>query len=155
VWASRSGTRIVVYQGVRMCQNRREGRDSFEPRLVFASPCVPRTSYFNETVCPSLSLSLSYFLSFSSLSFFLSLAHLTAPPLCSFPLTISLVNQPTDRPVGLISHRPFLSLSLFLLLLLLMLPYRAIMHVSLSFPPLILVRLSKKASHRLRIRRTV
>lgn len=74
----------VVYQGVRMCQDRREGRDSFEPRLVFASPCVPRTSYFNETVCLLLSHSLSYFLSFF---FFLSL--LPTSPYLLFALFLS------------------------------------------------------------------
>lgn len=78
----------VVYQRVRMCQDRREGRDSFEPRLVFASPCVPRTSYFNETVCLplSLSLSLSYFLSFS---FFLSFSLSHTSPRILFALFLS------------------------------------------------------------------
>lgn len=137
--------RHEVYQGVRMCQDRREGRDSFEPRLVFASPCVPRTSYFNEIVCLSAALLLSLIF-FLSCSFFL----LRTSFLCSFPLTISLVNQPTDRPVGLsfrtISSRIISSFSYS--------------HASISpgyacfFPPPVLVRLSKKALHRLRIRRT-
>lgn len=68
---------------------RREGRDSFEPRLVFASPCVPRTSYFNETVCLSLPL--------------LSLP----PPPRSFPLAVSLVNQPTGPLAPSLAFFPF------------------------------------------------
>lgn len=104
----------VVYQRVRMCQDRREGRDSFEPRLVFASPCVPRTSYFNETVCLPLflSLSLSYFLSFSfspSLSY---TSHRASSLLFS---SRHLACEPTDRQTGrsrvshdLVSHRPSL-----------------------------------------------
>lgn len=71
--------------------NREEGRDSFEPRLVFASPCVPRTSYFNETVCLCRSLSLSLF----------SLLLLFAARLVSSLLFPSrcLAREPTDRPV--------------------------------------------------------
>lgn len=105
----------VVYQRVRMCQDRREGRDSFEPRLVFASPCVPRTSYFNETVC--LPLSLSLFLIFS-LSLFFSLSLSRTPHRASSLLFSShhLAGEPTDRQTGrsFVSHRS----SLFLLLLL-------------------------------------
>lgn len=82
---------------------RREGRDSFEPRLVFASPCVPRTSYFNETVSASAVLSLSFFLplafsSSSSLSLFSSRR---------------LAREPTDRPTGPLA-RSRLAPSLFL-----------------------------------------
>lgn len=141
----------VVYQGdADVSWPEREGRDSFEPRLVFASPCVPRTSYFNETVCPPFPLFLFYI--FSLLP--------TSPPLplCSFPLAISLVSQPTDRPVGLSSRTISSRISFF----------------PLSFPPRFscsrapisggcarfflpspaFARLSQKASHRLRIRRT-
>lgn len=77
-------------------ERERKGRDSFEPRLVFASPCVPRTSYFNETVCsaPSLSpLPYSSRLS-SSLALFLSPSR----------------SRTTDRPTSRLSFSLFLYL---------------------------------------------
>lgn len=79
--------------------DRREGRDSFEPRLVFASPCVPRTSYFNETVCLRLFLSPVSRLPVSPRLF----VH-------SFPLALSLVTN------GPLSSRTIPSFTIFLFL---------------------------------------
>lgn len=82
---------------------RREGRDSFEPRLVFASPCVPRTSYFNETICLCFSFSLLF--------------PLLPPvsPSSSFFSSRRLARESTDRSSRAISSRTVsLSLSLFL-----------------------------------------
>lgn len=118
---------------------RREGRDSFEPRLVFASPCVPRTSYFNETVCLSLSLSLSL-----------------SPPPRSFPLA----NRPTG-PLARSRLAPSLSFSLSLSTFFLspsrsrVLPYHAFLSsLSSSLPSVPSTRLLKKASRHLRVWRT-
>lgn len=81
--------------------NREEGRDSFEPRLVFASPCVPRTSYFNETVCLCRSLSFSFF----------SFAPFCCSPRLLFALSLPLSRSWTNRPTGPLSSRMISSLT--------------------------------------------
>lgn len=141
-------TRVYIPGSADVSRSEREGRDSFEPRLVFASPCVPRTSYFNETVCLPFSLPLSLY--------FLSLTHLTAVSSLLFS-SRHLACEPTDRSVSHLA-RSRLALPSFL-------PHRfscsrapisggCARFFPPSPPPLVFVRLSQKASYRLRIRRT-
>jgi len=147
MWASRTGTRCTRECGCVRTEERVETLSNHAlylrrhachapPTLTRLSACLPLSF--------SLYLSLSYFLSFL---LFLSLAHLISLLFSSHHFACESTDRQTGRSLvsyNLVSHRPSLTLKLL---------YRAVIHVS-SLPPPILVRLSKKALHRLRIRRT-
>lgn len=139
-----------------------EGRDSFEPRLVFASPCVPRTSYFNETVYSALfpAVSLSPLRAAARLaSWFLSSRRLAqnrpTGRLSRLSLVSALVRPSLYFSLSLLSHPPFRASLVHLL------SHIAVMHASGLPPPRVpfpprgrVVAPIEKASRRLRIRRT-